>query len=232
MKHAVPVSQLAKATIRDGSNRPVPVTVMTQNDLAMCTLTAILDKDPAILRVRAEDVRRSNGASWDVHIFVIDPPGLMQPFCSLIRRLKSSYTSARYLVLGKGAATGQVAELLSLGIDGYVTYKQTPAFLLRAIHSIAAGRLWVHPDALALYIRNERNGSAHDTRSSDAITPRENEILQFVRERFTNQEIATHLGIRESTVKFHLSNLYSKLHVTSRCEIFSNFLKSDRRASE
>jgi DNA-binding NarL/FixJ family response regulator len=222
MKQPVPVSPVAKVTIGNGSKRPVPVTVMTQNDLAMDVLNSILDDDPAILRIRTEQMMRSNGCSRDVHIFVIDQFGLMPPVCSLIGRLKRSHPNAKYIVLGKNADAAQVTEMLPLGIDAYVPYNKASASLTQAIHAVADGKLWVDRDALALYVkRNVRYGSRGAVRASDAITPRENEILQFVREWFTNQEIAQHLDIRESTVKFHLSNIYSKLHVTSRREIVS-----------
>ena len=48
------------------------------------------------------------------------------------------------------------------------------------------------------------------------LTPRELELMELVRQGFTNKQIAGQLGISEQTVKNHLSNVYIKLDVTNR----------------
>ncbi|MCH8346680.1 MAG: helix-turn-helix transcriptional regulator [Chloroflexi bacterium] len=52
----------------------------------------------------------------------------------------------------------------------------------------------------------------------DILTPREWEVLGFIRERLSNPEIADELGISRETVKFHVSEILSKLAVSSREE--------------
>jgi len=52
--------------------------------------------------------------------------------------------------------------------------------------------------------------------SVDEFTPREVEILTLVAKGFTNKEIAYHLKIALSTVKFHVSSILSKLHINDR----------------
>jgi DNA-binding NarL/FixJ family response regulator len=48
------------------------------------------------------------------------------------------------------------------------------------------------------------------------LTPRELEALQFLPKGYTNRQIAERLMIAETTVKNHLTNIYSKLGVKSR----------------
>jgi len=55
----------------------------------------------------------------------------------------------------------------------------------------------------------------------NSLTERESEIMEFLKKRHSNAEIARHLGIRNSTVKFHVSNLFSKLDVSSRRELLN-----------
>ena len=52
----------------------------------------------------------------------------------------------------------------------------------------------------------------------DILTPREWEVLGFIREHLSNPEIADELGISRETVKFHVSEILSKLAVSSREE--------------
>ncbi len=55
-------------------------------------------------------------------------------------------------------------------------------------------------------------------RHPDVLTPREWEVLALLRERFTNEQIAAQLSITERTAKFHVSEILSKLGVSSREE--------------
>src|SRR5437867_5214486 len=55
-------------------------------------------------------------------------------------------------------------------------------------------------------------------RHPDILTPREWEVLALLREGATNEQIAARLGITERTAKFHVSEILSKLGVSSREE--------------
>jgi LuxR family maltose regulon positive regulatory protein len=58
-------------------------------------------------------------------------------------------------------------------------------------------------------------------RSGDPLTPREQEVLDLVRQGLTNREIARTLWISESTVKVHVHHLLEKLGARSRTEAVS-----------
>ena len=64
--------------------------------------------------------------------------------------------------------------------------------------------------------RNRLAGSARDV---DAVlTRREQEVLALVAEGMTNREVGKRLFISEKTASVHLSNLMTKLNVSSRTE--------------
>ena len=52
----------------------------------------------------------------------------------------------------------------------------------------------------------------------DVLTPREWEVLDLLRQGKTNEQIAYHLGISVNGAKFHVSEIISKLGVSSRRE--------------
>ena len=58
-----------------------------------------------------------------------------------------------------------------------------------------------------------------DAWDPETTTPRENEILELVRMCLSNREIAELLQIRVSTVKFHLSNILSKMPAKNRRDL-------------
>ncbi|WP_067620992.1 response regulator transcription factor [Alicyclobacillus acidiphilus] len=59
--------------------------------------------------------------------------------------------------------------------------------------------------------------------SSMAFTPRELEVLHYLLTGATNQEIAQSMGISSNTVKFHIKNVFRKLHVKNRVELVGKF---------
>jgi DNA-binding NarL/FixJ family response regulator len=52
----------------------------------------------------------------------------------------------------------------------------------------------------------------------EALTERENEVLQLLAQGLANKQIALALGISEHTVKFHISAIYAKLGANNRTE--------------
>jgi DNA-binding CsgD family transcriptional regulator len=65
------------------------------------------------------------------------------------------------------------------------------------------------------------------------LTPREMDVVQLLAEGLSNKQIAQRLTISPRTVNFHLDNVYSKLHVTSRTEAAVYALRHgwDRRST-
>ena len=59
------------------------------------------------------------------------------------------------------------------------------------------------------------------------LTDREQEVVAFVAKGWTNNRIASELSLSERTVRFHLTNIYDKLGVTSRAEAISWAIRRD-----
>lgn len=57
------------------------------------------------------------------------------------------------------------------------------------------------------------------------ITSREKAILKFLKEGFSNERISKETGVTVNTVKFHLKNIYKKLHVTNRVQAINMYNK-------
>lgn len=71
----------------------------------------------------------------------------------------------------------------------------------------------VHDKIVTLYKELDSNTAAKKQLSKDIFSPRENEILYWASVGKTYQEIALILGIKVSTVKFHIGNVVKKLGV-------------------
>ena len=60
------------------------------------------------------------------------------------------------------------------------------------------------------------------------LTPREEEVVREICKGKTNIEVAETLGVIEKTVKFHLTNIFKKMAVTSRSQLILKSLREGR----
>lgn len=123
---------------------------------------------------------------------------------------------ARVLVLtGLGGLEGAARRARSLGVLGFLKKDAPPERLLSAVVQVARG----------VEVVDEAVRDAWAASDPDALTPRELEVLQVVARGASNLEVAQRLGLKEGTVRIHLSNIFSKLGVRDRTEAVTAALK-------
>jgi NarL family two-component system response regulator LiaR len=201
------------------SRTTLQVCSVARNCLAEAYIEQLLRADP---RISAFNLKRYVQLSPDLRrnpVFVIDQCGLEIPLGECLRQLRHHSLDARFLVLDEHKSNEEIVRILTLGAHGYVSHTDASGILIDAILSIAANQLWIPREVLPRLV-GAINGLLHkDMRARQTTTPREGEILELVRKRLSNREIADLLQIRVSTVKFHLSNILSKMHANNRREL-------------
>lgn len=103
------------------------------------------------------------------------------------------------------------------GTWGLVTYDKCESELPPAIRHVAEHRLWFPGDVVRRWMQRGAEEIASEPHT--ALTAREKEVFDLVRHHLTNKEVAAVLRISERTVKFHLSNIFHKLNVSSRVDL-------------
>jgi NarL family two-component system response regulator LiaR len=142
-----------------------------------------------------------------------------------IRRIVAHRPGARILVLTSFAADDKVFPAIKAGAMGYLLKDSESEDLVRAIHQVYRGESSLHPQ-IARKLLQELSSPPQPPPTPepvsgptvDPLTEREVQVLQLLARGLSNQEIADQLVIVEGTVRAHVSNILSKLHLVSRTQ--------------
>jgi two-component system NarL family response regulator len=107
---------------------------------------------------------------------------------------------------------------LQAGGRGYILKDSDPETMLRAIRAVAHGESLLGPTIAQKALRQFSAQPGKQAPLVDELTPRELEVLTLIAEGLCNKEIARELSISEKTVKNHINNIFSKLHLYDRTQ--------------
>lgn len=132
-----------------------------------------------------------------------------------IERIMSSSPATRIIVLTSYAEDDYLFSAMRAGAVGYLLKDTDPQDLIGAIRAAARGQMTLHPSVAAKLVR----GVEHRGEDSLAdLSERELDVLRLVARGLTNREIAAELVVAEGTIKSHVSNILSKLHLAHRTQ--------------
>lgn len=127
--------------------------------------------------------------------------------------LRREVPEAEIVALTSVLEDNAVIGAIRAGAIGYLLKDTESDELIRAIKAAANGQVQLSPKAAARLMREVRTSE-----SFEALTERETEVLRLLARGLSNKQIAQALVIGEKTVKTHVSNILSKLNVSSRTQ--------------
>jgi DNA-binding NarL/FixJ family response regulator len=137
------------------------------------------------------------------------------------RRIKTQLPDTRVVMLTVHDDDETLFEAIKAGAQGYLVKSIRAAEMLDMLRGMVRGEAPISRAMAARILDEFSRTSRPESSEADplaSLTLREQEVLQLVSQRFTNKEIAQRLVLSEFTVKNHLSNILSKLHLRSRAE--------------
>ena len=132
----------------------------------------------------------------------------------VLRRLVRTRARPRVILLTAGMDESQLLTAADLRPEGMVLKTSDPGLLTEAMDAVAAGNRWIDPE-----IADRTRRAQERADSTPALTRRERELIELVRQGLRNRDIATELGVTEGTVKVYLHAIFDKLRVANRTEL-------------
>lgn len=134
------------------------------------------------------------------------------------RRLKLHSPRSQVIVLTSYHDDEHIFPAIRAGALSYLLKDVLLSELAGAIRKAARGEAVMHPH-VAARIAQELGGMPHpDSEHYDLLSEREREVLRLIAEGLSNGDIAKKLVISEKTVKSHVGNILSKLHLMDRTQ--------------
>jgi DNA-binding NarL/FixJ family response regulator len=136
-----------------------------------------------------------------------------------LQAIKSARSDARVIIVTTYQSTTYLLRALAAGAAGFVLKDISRDALLGTVRAVAAGTTGVDHQFLQRALRNLREADepgAKDMELSEALTPREMDVLWLIAEGLTNLAIAQALGLSPATVKSYVQTILQKLNATDR----------------
>ena len=134
------------------------------------------------------------------------------------RRLKQISPRTQVIVLTSFDDDQHILPAIRAGALSYILKDVGTAALAEAVRKAARGEVTMTPLVAARVMRELRQGGQPATQVGADLSEREIEVLRLIAEGRSNTEIAERLVISEHTVKRHVSNILSKLHLADRTQ--------------
>jgi NarL family two-component system response regulator LiaR len=134
------------------------------------------------------------------------------------RRVKQVSPRSRVVVLTSYHEDEHIFPALKAGALSYILKDVSAEELASAVRKAAAGEAILHPRVAARVIKELQGRREDSLNPFTELSERELEVLKLIADGMSNAEMAAKLVLSEKTIKGHVSNILSKLHLVDRTQ--------------
>lgn len=134
------------------------------------------------------------------------------------RQVKRVSPRSQVVVLTSYHEDEHIFPALKAGALSYILKDVNSQELAEAVRKAAAGEAMLHPRVAARVIKELQGAPRESVNAFHELSDREMEVLRLIAEGLSNAEMAAKLVLSEKTVKGHVSNILSKLHLADRTQ--------------
>jgi DNA-binding NarL/FixJ family response regulator len=159
----------------------------------------------------------------DIVVMDINLPGMSGIDC--IRAIKEKCPDTEFMMFTVYENDEKVLQALKAGATGYLLKRTEPKRIVESIKELNQGGSPMSSNIarklLTLFVHEKTKTK------KEALSDRENEVLQLLADGLLYKEIAERLFIGHGTVRQHIHNIYEKLHVHNRTEAVNKYFDRD-----
>jgi DNA-binding NarL/FixJ family response regulator len=152
----------------------------------------------------------------DVYMPVVD--GI-----TLTRQITREFPAIAVIMLSVQGQQQQMLQAMKNGAKGYLLKSTSAREVAHAIRMVRTGGVCIEPDLTGAIVNEFRRLSdptmLGQSQRTEALSPKELEIVRYVAAGMSNKEIAEKLAYSEKTVKNYLSLIFQKLHLRDRTQV-------------
>lgn len=209
--------------------KQIRIAMVEDNTRLRKSLAALIDAEDCMACVGSfgsgEEAMEKMGALMpDVVVMDIHLPGMTGIEC--VSRLRKQLKAVKFLMLTAYEEDADVFQSILAGAHGYLLKHTEPDRLIAAIREVANGESPMSGSVARRLMDHYRVTQANPTTGAEppqALTTREQEIVELLAQNLMYKEIASKLNVSFATVRTHVEHIYQKLHVRSRAEAVSIF---------
>ncbi len=152
----------------------------------------------------------------DIVLMDIDMPGISG--IEAVKIIKDKYPNVKILMQTIFENNDKVYESLCAGASGYLLKNNLGEKIIEAIKELNAGGAPMSPPIAKKILLRFQEQNSIQINDDDQLSQREKEILDLLTKGLSYKMIASKVFLSIDTIKFHIKNIYEKLHVHSRSE--------------
>lgn len=162
------------------------------------------------------------GKKPQVVLMDINLPGMSGIEC--VKKLKVILPEVQVVMLTVYENTEQIFQALSSGAAGYLLKQTPPDELLEAVRDVHRGGSPMTSHIARKVVQSFQKSQTN--KATENLSPREQEVLDYLAKGYLYKEIADTLHISFETVHTYIRRIYEKLHVRSRTEAVAKYLRA------
>jgi len=129
------------------------------------------------------------------------------------KRIKKEKPEVKVIVVSMFCDASIVNKMLKAGADAFINKDTGKSELLKAIDKVMHGEKYISPEISINLFTHLKDRNVTNTENEKHLTTREIEIIRYIADGFTNNEIADKLFLSPVTVDTHRKNMLAKLHL-------------------
>lgn len=221
---------VSKEVLLKSPTPPVRILLVDDHTIVRAGLRLLIESQPTLIVVGEAGTAGEALAATVQHrpdVILLDLKLGVESGLDLLPKLFAVCDRARVLILTGVTDADTHKQAARLGAMGLVLKEKPVEVLIKAIDRVHHGEIWfdrlLMGDVMAGITRARSNnggsGANPDALNIATLTERERQVVTLIGEGLKNKALAERLFISETTVRHHLSSVFSKLNVSDRLEL-------------